>query len=120
MTKVAALGTIGSSTAADLVAARIDVASIDQWPAHVDAMLRDRLLAVLPDREQRVSVEAITCAISGATSPGRGAVVRGIEAAVRTELSCRSLDDMQRSRAGTCPRSAREWHFAQPQRDCCW
>lgn len=58
--KIAVLGTgaNGSCVAADFTQAGFDVALIDQWPAHVEAMRADGLCIKLPNEEQRVRVEA--------------------------------------------------------------
>lgn len=58
--KIAVLGAgaIGSSIAADLAAADVDVAVIDQWPAHVEAMNKSGLRVVMPDSERCVTVHA--------------------------------------------------------------
>ncbi len=51
-------GANGSCVAADLVAAGLDVALIDQWPEHVEAMRRGGLTVRMPDRELHVAVDA--------------------------------------------------------------
>lgn len=51
-------GAIGSSVAADLNRAGLDVAVIDQWPAHVEAMRTDGLQVTLPDESLRMPVRA--------------------------------------------------------------
>lgn len=61
MTKsIAILGTgaNGSCIAADLIEAGHDVALIDQWPAHVEAMRADGLRIQLEDEELHVTVRA--------------------------------------------------------------
>lgn len=61
MTKsIAILGTgaNGSCIAADLIEAGHDVALIDQWPAHVEAMRADGLRIQLEDEELHVAVRA--------------------------------------------------------------
>jgi len=60
MTKIAVLGAgaIGSSVAADLNRAGLDVAVIDQWPAHVEAMRADGLRVTLPDESLQIPVRA--------------------------------------------------------------
>ena len=55
---VVAAGAIGSSIAADLIEANMDVTVIDQWPAHVEAMRTNGLHVTMPDREVRVDVDA--------------------------------------------------------------
>jgi 2-dehydropantoate 2-reductase len=55
---VVGAGAIGSSVAADLIDAGVDVLVVDQWPEHVEAMRRDGLRVVMPDREVAVSVQA--------------------------------------------------------------
>ena len=58
--KIAVLGAgaIGSSVGADLVKAGHDVALIDQWPAHVEAMKSQGLRIVMTDEELHVPVQA--------------------------------------------------------------
>ncbi len=58
--KIAVLGAgaIGGSIAADLAAAGEDLAVIDQWPAHVDAMNSTGLRVVMPDGERHATVRA--------------------------------------------------------------
>ncbi len=55
---VVGAGAIGSSVGADMTAAGHDVALIDQWPSHVDAMRSDGLRIVMPDKELHVPVRA--------------------------------------------------------------
>ncbi len=58
--KIAVLGTgaIGSSVAADLTDAGLDVAIIDQWPQHVEAMRERGLRVQMPDMDLRLPVRA--------------------------------------------------------------
>ncbi len=58
--KIAVLGTgaNGSSAAADLVAAGLDVVLIDQWPAHVEEMRESGLTINMPEKQIKVSVDA--------------------------------------------------------------
>lgn len=58
--KIAVLGAgaIGSSVAADLTKAGLDVSVIDQWPAHVEAMKAHGLRVTVPDEEIRTPVKA--------------------------------------------------------------
>ncbi|MGZ8201827.1 MAG: ketopantoate reductase family protein [Burkholderiales bacterium] len=51
-------GAIGSSVAADLTKAGLNVSVIDQWPAHVEAMKASGLLVTTPDEEFRTAVNA--------------------------------------------------------------
>lgn len=63
-------GAIGSSIAADLAAAGEEVAVIDQWPAHVEAMNASGLRVVMPDGEQTVQVCAHhVCDVCNFTQP---------------------------------------------------
>lgn len=55
---VVSAGAIGSSVAADLTRAGMQVAVIDQWPAHVEAMKVDGLRVAMPDTEEHTPVEA--------------------------------------------------------------
>ena len=55
---VVSAGAIGSSVAADLTRAGEQVAVIDQWPAHVEAMKADGLQVAMPDAEEHTPVEA--------------------------------------------------------------
>ena len=67
--KIAVLGAgaIGSSVAADLIDAGLDVTVIDQWPAQVEAMKTSGLCIRMPDRELRVAVRALhLCDLSSA------------------------------------------------------
>lgn len=52
-------GAIGSSVAADLARAGLDVTLIDQWPEHVAAMKADGLKVTIPDGDFTVPVRAI-------------------------------------------------------------
>ena len=58
--KIAVLGTgaNGSSVAADLTRAGLDITLIDQWPAHVDKMKADGLTITMPDETLHVAVRA--------------------------------------------------------------
>ena len=58
--KIAVVGTgaNGSSVAADLVGAGLDVTLIDQWPAHVEAMRERGLRIDMPDETVEVAVDA--------------------------------------------------------------
>ncbi|MBS27949.1 MAG: hypothetical protein CL566_03360 [Alphaproteobacteria bacterium] len=58
--KIAVLGTgaNGSSIAANLTQAGLDVVLIDQWPAHVEAMRTNGLQIDMPDQQLNVPVEA--------------------------------------------------------------
>lgn len=58
--KIAVLGAgaIGSCVGADLAKAGYDVALVDQWPAHIEAMKASGLRVVLPDEELHVPVRA--------------------------------------------------------------
>ena len=58
--KIAILGTgaNGSCMAADLIEAGYDVALIDQWPAHVEAMRADGLRIEMDGNVQHVPVRA--------------------------------------------------------------
>ncbi len=71
--KIAVLGTgaNGSCIAANLIDAGRDVALIDQWPAHVEAMRRDGLRIAIRDGEpHRVAVRAHhLCDIATFTEP---------------------------------------------------
>ena len=51
-------GAIGSSVGADLTKAGYDVAIIDQWPAHVEAMKAHGLRVVMSDEDLRTPVHA--------------------------------------------------------------
>jgi 2-dehydropantoate 2-reductase len=67
--KIAVLGAgaIGSSVAADLTKAGLDVTVIDQWPAQVEAMKAGGLCIRMPDQELRVPVHALhLCDLSSA------------------------------------------------------
>jgi 2-dehydropantoate 2-reductase len=55
---VVSAGAIGSSIAADLTEANLDVTIIDQWPAHVEAMRSKGLRITMPDRVLHVDVNA--------------------------------------------------------------
>jgi 2-dehydropantoate 2-reductase len=66
---VVGAGAIGSSVAADLLDAGVDVHVIDQWPAHVEAMRRDGLRVVMPDREVTVPVHAYHASDLAALTP---------------------------------------------------
>ena len=59
--KIAVLGAgaIGSSVAADLTKAGLDVTVIDQWPAQVEAMKAGGLCISMPEQELRVAVNAL-------------------------------------------------------------
>lgn len=52
-------GAIGSSIGADLTKAGLDVALIDQWPAHVEAMRSGGLRVVMKDEEFQIPVHAM-------------------------------------------------------------
>jgi 2-dehydropantoate 2-reductase len=52
-------GAIGSSVAADLTHAGLDVTVIDQWPAHVEAMKAAGLRIQMPDGELAIAVRAL-------------------------------------------------------------
>jgi 2-dehydropantoate 2-reductase len=58
--KIAVLGTgaNGSSTAADLARAGLDVVLVDQWPAHVEAMRAHGLTVEMPEETLQVPVRA--------------------------------------------------------------
>lgn len=58
--KIAVIGTgaNGSSVAANLVDAGLDVTLIDQWPAHVEAMRANGLRIDMPDDQLHVRVDA--------------------------------------------------------------
>lgn len=58
--KIAVLGTgaIGSSVAADLTDASLDVTIIDQWPQHVEAMRERGLRVQMPDLDLQLPVRA--------------------------------------------------------------
>lgn len=60
MERIAVLGSgaIGSSVAADLIEAGLDVTIIDQWPEHVEAMRTNGLRVTMPDREIHVEANA--------------------------------------------------------------
>jgi 2-dehydropantoate 2-reductase len=51
-------GAIGSSIGADFTKAGCDVALIDQWPAHVEAMKTRGLRVSMPEEELHISVQA--------------------------------------------------------------
>ena len=51
-------GAIGSSVAADLVDAGLDVVVVDQWPQQVEAIRRDGLRVEMPDRKLRARPQA--------------------------------------------------------------
>ena len=59
--KIAVLGAgaIGSSVAADLTHAGLDVTVIDQWPAQVEAMKANGLCIQMPDRKLQVPMRAL-------------------------------------------------------------
>lgn len=59
--KIAVLGAgaIGSSIAADLTQAGLDVTVIDQWPAHVEAMKAAGLRVTMPDNDVQTAVRAL-------------------------------------------------------------
>ena len=59
--KIAVLGAgaIGSSVAADLTHAGLDVTVIDQWPAQVEAMKANGLCIQMPDRKLQVPIRAL-------------------------------------------------------------
>lgn len=59
--KIAVLGAgaIGSSVAADLTHAGLDVTVIDQWPAQVEAMQAHGLTIRMPERELKVPMRAL-------------------------------------------------------------
>ncbi|MET4639276.1 2-dehydropantoate 2-reductase [Mycetocola sp. 2940] len=52
-------GANGASIGADLTAAGLDVALIEQWPAHVEKMRSDGLVIAAPDGEIRVRPRAL-------------------------------------------------------------
>jgi 2-dehydropantoate 2-reductase len=52
-------GAIGSSVAADLTDAGLDVTVIDQWPAQVEALRTNGLTVRMPDRELHVAIRAL-------------------------------------------------------------
>lgn len=54
---VVGAGAVGSSIAADLTHARYDVAVIDQWPEHVDAMRR-AVTIEMPEETLRIPLDA--------------------------------------------------------------
>ena len=58
--KIAVLGAgaNGSSIAADLTKAGLDVTIIDQWPAHVEAMKKNGLDVTMPDEHLQIPVKA--------------------------------------------------------------
>ncbi len=58
--KIAVLGAgaNGSSIAADLTKAGLDVTIIDQWPAHVEAMKKNGLDITMPDEHLQIAVKA--------------------------------------------------------------
>jgi 2-dehydropantoate 2-reductase len=58
--KIAVLGAgaIGSSIAADLAKAKLDVTVVDQWPAHVEAIKAKGLRIVMPDEDLQIAVPA--------------------------------------------------------------
>lgn len=58
MIAVLGAGAIGSSIGADLTRAGCEVALIDQWPAHVEAMKAHGLRIVTPDEELHTPVRA--------------------------------------------------------------
>ena len=51
-------GAIGSSVAADLISAGLDVTVIDQWAEHVEAMRANQLRVTMPDKELVVDANA--------------------------------------------------------------
>ena len=55
---VLGVGAIGSSVGADLTKAGYDVALIDQWPTHVEAMKASGLRVVMPDEDWHTPVRA--------------------------------------------------------------
>ncbi len=59
--KIAVLGAgaIGSSIAADLTQAGLDVTVIDQWPAHVEAMQAAGLRVTMTDNDVQTAVRAL-------------------------------------------------------------
>ena len=59
--KIAVLGAgaIGSSIAADLTQAGLDVTVIDQWPAHVEAMKAAGLRVTMTDNDVQTAVRAL-------------------------------------------------------------
>ena len=59
--KIAVLGAgaIGSSIAADLTQAGLDVTVIDQWPAHVEAMKSAGLRVTMTDNDVQTAVRAL-------------------------------------------------------------
>jgi 2-dehydropantoate 2-reductase len=89
VTEVAVLGAgaIGGSTAADLIEGSLKVVIINQWPAHVDAMRRDGLVVMHPDREQRVEVEAFHLCDLNSLSRRFDIVLLGVKA-YDTRWSC--------------------------------
>lgn len=58
--RIAVLGTgaNGASIGADMVRAGLDVAFIDQWPAHIEAMRANGLTVRMPDRTEVTEVDA--------------------------------------------------------------
>ena len=52
-------GAIGSSIAADLTQAGLDVTVIDQWPAHVEAMQAAGLRVTMTDNDVQTAVRAL-------------------------------------------------------------
>lgn len=58
--RIAVLGTgaNGASIGADMVRAGLDVAFIDQWPAHIEAMRANGLTVEMPDRTEVTQVDA--------------------------------------------------------------
>ncbi len=68
--KIAVLGSgaIGSSIAADLTQAGLDVTVIDQWPAHVEAMKAAGLRVTMTDNDVQIPVRALHLCDLAATS----------------------------------------------------
>ena len=52
-------GANGGGIGADLARAGVDVTLVEQWPAHVEAIRRDGLRVVMPDRETVTSIPAL-------------------------------------------------------------
>src|SRR5918997_1847023 len=63
---VLSAGAIGASVGADLTRAGLDVAIIDQWPAHVEAMRDKGLRVTMPDEDLHTPVAAYhLCDVAG-------------------------------------------------------
>jgi 2-dehydropantoate 2-reductase len=64
---VVGAGAIGSSIAADMTQAGLDVTVIDQWPAQVEAMRTTGLTIQMPDQKLQVAMHALhLCDLSSA------------------------------------------------------